>query len=119
LPYFGPDTQKDAPSALKNMVEYSHKRTGLPVFVTENGIDTADDRDRAWYIPQALSGLHEAMDNGVPVIGYLHWSLLDNFEWQRGYGPRYGLASVDRNTFRRTLKPSAAVYGRIVRSNAL
>jgi beta-glucosidase len=119
LPYFGPDTQKDAPSALKNMVEYSHKRTGLPVFVTENGIDTADDRDRAWYIPQALSGLHEAMDNGVPVIGYLHWSLLDNFEWQRGYGPRYGLATVDRNTFRRTLKRSAAVYSRIVRSNAL
>ena len=62
---------------------------------------------------------HEAIGNGVPVIGYCHWSLMDNFEWQRGYGPKYGLASVDGNTFRRTLKPSAAVYSRIVRSNAL
>ena len=66
-----------------------------------------------------LAELQQAIAGGVPVIGYLHWSLLDNFEWQQGYGPKYGLASVDSQTFKRTLKPSAAVYRAIVRANAV
>lgn len=107
------------PLALRNMVEYAHQRTGKPVFVTENGLETDDDRRRAWYIPQVLAGLHEAIAKGVPVIGYMHWSLIDNFEWLQGYKPHFGLASVDPTTFARTLKPSAAVYGRIARANAV
>ena len=107
------------PSALRNMVEYAHEATGKPVFVTENGLETPDDRRRAWYIPQAIAALHEAMDKGVPVLGYMHWSLLDNFEWLQGYGPKFGLASVDRKSFKRTLKPSASVYRRIIRTNAV
>ncbi len=103
------------PLALRNAVEYAHKRTGKPVFVTENGLETDDDRRRAWYIPQVLAGLQEAIAAGVPVIGYMHWSLLDNFEWLQGYKPHFGLASVDRTTFERKLKPSAAVYRQIVR----
>ncbi|WP_295640326.1 family 1 glycosylhydrolase [Novosphingobium sp.] len=107
------------PSALRNMVEYAHQRTGKPVFVTENGLETDDDRRRAWYIPQVLAGLHQAIESGLPVIGYMHWSLIDNFEWLQGYKPHFGLASVDRTTFERKLKPSAAVYGRIARSGRI
>lgn len=125
LPFADPSEQRQpslrspAPIALKNTVEYAHQRTGLPIFVTENGIETENDERRGWYIPQALAGLHDAIAGGVPVIGYCHWSLIDNFEWQRGYGPKFGLASVDRQTFRRTLKPSASVYRRIAGANSL
>ena len=59
------------------------------------------------------------MDEGIPVKGYMHWSLLDNFEWIFGYRPRLGLFAVDRQTFKRTDKPSAAVYGAIARRNGL
>ncbi|MEO6091707.1 MAG: family 1 glycosylhydrolase [Novosphingobium sp.] len=107
------------PSALRNTVEYAHQQTGKPIFVTENGIETENDARRAWYIPQVLGELHQAISGGVPVIGYLHWSLLDNFEWGSGFGPKFGLAQVDRQTFKRTLKPSSAVLRRIVLRNAV
>ena len=76
-------------------------------------------RMRAAFIPAALAGLKAAIDAGIPVRGYIHWTLLDNFEWIFGYGPKYGLCAVDRQSFRRTAKPSAAVYGAIARRNAL
>lgn len=107
------------PQALRNTVEYVHQQTGKPIFVTENGLETPDDRRRAWYIPQVLSQLHDAMDAGVPVMGYMHWSLIDNFEWLQGYKPQFGLAAVDRETYARKLKPSAAVYRQIIRANAV
>jgi beta-glucosidase len=107
------------PTALRNMVEYAYEKTGKPIFVTENGIETDDDKRRSWYIPQVLAHLHESIEKGVPVIGYCHWSLLDNFEWQSGFRPKFGLASVDRDTFKRTLKPSASVYGGIARANSV
>ncbi len=56
------------------------------------------------------------MRDGVPVEGYIHWSLLDNFEWMLGYGPKYGLVAVDRTTFKRTPKASASLLGRIARA---
>jgi beta-glucosidase len=89
------------------------------VLVTENGIETDDDERRVWYVDAALAGLHEAIDSGVPVLGYLHWSLIDNFEWSRGYAPKFGLAPVERSTFARIPKPSAAHLGAIARRNAL
>jgi beta-glucosidase len=107
------------PTALRNTVEYAHQKTGKPIFVTENGLETDNDARRAWYIPQVLSHLHEAIEKGVPVIGYMHWSLLDNFEWLQGYHPKFGLASVDRTTFKRTLKPSSKVLAQIARRNAV
>ncbi|MET0364798.1 MAG: family 1 glycosylhydrolase [Sphingobium sp.] len=107
------------PTALRNTVEYVHEATGKPIFVTENGLETDDDRRRAWYIPQVLTHLHEAIEKGVPVIGYMHWSLMDNFEWLAGFKMKFGLAEVEHQTFKRTLKPSAAVLGRIARANAI
>ena len=60
-------------------------------------------------------GLAQAMADGVPVLGYCHWTLMDNFEWTSGYGHQLGLHSVDRDTFERTAKPSAGVYSALVR----
>ena len=105
------------PESLANAVRYVHQMTGKPIMVTENGVGTNDDRLRAAYIPAVLAGLSRVMAEGVPVLGYVHWSLLDNFEWIFGYGPKYGLCSVDRTSFARVPKPSAKVYGAIARRN--
>lgn len=107
-----------APS-LAGAVRYAHEASGVPIMVTEHGVNTADDRKRADLIPAALGHLRDAMAEGVPVLGYCHWSLLDNFEWVFGYGPKYGLCAVDRTTFARTPKPSAQVLGRIAQANAV
>ncbi|MEY4761570.1 MAG: hypothetical protein RLZZ200_1426 [Pseudomonadota bacterium] len=107
-----------APS-LAGAVRYVHAATGVPIVVTEHGVSADDDALRAWLIPAALRELAAVMQEGVPVQGYVHWSLLDNFEWVFGYRPHYGLCAVDRKTFRRTPKASAAVYGAIARRNAL
>jgi beta-glucosidase len=101
------------PASLEGAIRYAHEATGLPVIVTENGIDTPDDSRRAAYIPLAVAGMQRAIAAGIPVRGYIHWSLLDNFEWIFGYVPRLGLAEVDQKTFRRTLKPSASVLRKL------
>jgi beta-glucosidase len=94
-------------------------RLGKPVMVTENGIADADDDQRAGYLVAHLRQAHRALADGVDLRGYIHWSLLDNFEWAEGFTKRFGLAAVDRATLRRTLRPSARVYSQIARSNAL
>jgi beta-glucosidase len=90
-----------------------------PLLVTENGIATADDEERIAYTTEALASVHEAIAEGVPVEGYYHWSLLDNFEWVAGYAPTFGLVAVDRETFERTPKPSLDWLGRVAKANAL
>lgn len=106
------------PDTLAQAVRYIHQATGRPILVTEHGAVAADDRARVALIPAALRGLRQAMDEGVPVLGYYHWTLMDNFEWHSGYAPKLGLATVDRVSFKRTLKPSAQVLARIARANA-
>nr|WP_308432909.1 family 1 glycosylhydrolase [Novosphingobium pokkalii] len=69
--------------------------------------------------PCGAAPLRQAMASGVPLLGYIHWSLLDNFEWIFGYKPQFGLVSVDRQTFKRSLKPSALVLSRIARANGV
>lgn len=102
------------PLSLAGAVRYAYAATGRPVLVTEHGMATADDALRAAFLAPALDGLHEAMADGIPVLGYLHWTLLDNFEWIFGYAFRYGLHEVDRTTFDRTPKPSAKAYAALV-----
>ena len=92
---------------------------GLPLLVTENGIATADDEERIAYADEALRSVLSAIQDGAPVEGYWHWSLLDNFEWIHGYGPTFGLVAVDRKTFSRTPKPSLSWLGRVAKQNAL
>ena len=107
------------PLSLAGAVRYAHEATGVPVFVTEHGLAHLDDTQRAAFLSPALEGLLDAIEDGVPVVGYLHWTLLDNFEWIFGYDVRFGLHEVNRETFARTPKPSAAVYAAIACANAV
>ena len=91
----------------------------MPIYVTENGIGTDDDAKRVAFVGEALEGVGRCLADGIDVRGYFYWSLLDNFEWALGYGPRFGLVDVDRTTFTRTPKPSAAWLGAIARANRL
>ncbi len=103
-----------SPEALPVVAAEAHRATGVPVFVTENGINTGDDTQRVRHLRASVAGLAAAIDKGLPVLGYIHWSLLDNFEWSSGYVPRFGLVAVDRKTFVRTPKPSLAAYRRLI-----
>lgn len=105
------------PGALTGAIEYAHSVTGKPIMVTEHGINSENDADREWIITESLKVLQQAVANGLPVWGYTHWSFLDNFEWIFGYGPKFGLCAVDRQTMKRTRKPSSFVYEAIARSN--
>ncbi|MBN1871790.1 MAG: glycoside hydrolase family 1 protein [Candidatus Omnitrophica bacterium] len=107
------------PEGLYSMLMEYHQRYGLPILITENGICTNDDFDRIDFIKLHLRQIHRAIKDGADIIGYLHWSLLDNFEWSHGYAPRFGLIEVDYNNQRRTIKPSARIYAEIIKSNAV
>jgi beta-glucosidase len=104
-------------------VEYCARRaaamTGIPVLLTESGIATDDDAERITYLSEVLRGVRRALDDGVDIRGYFVWSLLDNFEWSNGFGPKFGLHSVDPTTFVRQAKPSASWFGAVARSNGL
>ncbi|WP_243058480.1 glycoside hydrolase family 1 protein [Nocardioides sp. SR21] len=104
------------PLSLAGAVRYAHSVAGVPILVTEHGMSTSDDTQRADFLEPSLAGLHAVMDEGVPVLGYIHWTLLDNFEWVFGYQHQLGLHEVDRETFERTPKPSAGVYAALVKS---
>lgn len=103
------------PESLAGAVRYAHEVSGVPVFVTEHGMSTHDDTLRAAFLEPSIAALLALRDSGVPVLGYTHWSLLDNYEWIFGFEGMLGLHSVDRDTFIRTPKPSAAEYARLVR----
>lgn len=102
------------PDSLRGAVEYAYSVARVPILVSEHGVGTPDDSIRAAFLEPSLEGLAQAIADGVPVIGYCHWTLMDNFEWIFGYGPQLGLHSVDRETFERTAKPSAEVYRGLV-----
>lgn len=108
------------PEALGEAVRHTAEVVGrdVPVLVTENGIATADDDRRVAYTARALASLAEAMDEGIDVRGYLHWSALDNYEWG-SYRPTFGLIAVDRHTFARTPKESARWLGGLARDRRL
>ena len=89
-------------------------RYGKPVIITENGIADADDDQRPAYIVAHARQMLHALDDGVDLRGYMHWTLLDNFEWAEGFEQRFGLATRDRQ-----LRPSARVYEKIARTNGL
>lgn len=107
------------PDALGIAVRHAWEVTGgVPILITENGIATADDEQRIDYTREALLHLKKAMDEGIDVRGYLHWSLLDNYEWGH-WGPTFGLIEVDRETFERKPKPSLAWLGEVAKRGDL
>lgn len=107
------------PQSLEAAIRYTYAQTGKPIYVTENGLATENDARRCAYIPLAIQGVANCLRDGLPVKSYVHWSLLDNFEWVFGYGPKLGLVAVDRATQKRTPKPSAVVLGDIAKANRI
>ena len=91
----------------------------LPVIITENGICTTDDDLRWEYIKSHLTSVRRAMEKGVNVMGYLYWSLIDNFEWDKGFSPRFGLINIDYKTYKRTIKESAVKFGQVCKTGQL
>ncbi len=94
-------------------------RLGIPLIVTENGVATRDERLRWQYLQQHLQALGRAVARGIPVDGYLFWTLLDNFEWAMGTKARYGLAAVDFATQSRSPRPAARLLAAVCRTNSL
>lgn len=88
-----------------------------PIYITENGLSDAKDSQREWFITETLKNLCRAIADGVDVRGYLHWSLMDNFEWAHGFWPRFGLIEIDQKTLVRKIRPSALVYRKFIHKN--
>jgi len=91
----------------------------LPVFILENGICTPDDTLRMEYIRGHLLNVYRAIQEGVTVLGYIYWSLLDNFEWDKGFAPRFGLIDVDYRNYKRTIRESARKFAEVCKTGVL
>lgn len=98
------------PQGIQNVLEEVYGRYKLPLFITENGLADAEDNNRPWFIEETFKAMSNAIKNGVDLRGYFHWSLLDNFEWDKGFWPKFGLFKVDFTTFERTPRESSKVY---------
>lgn len=99
------------PDALEHVLRRVHKDFTGSLIVTENGIAIADDTRRIAFIQCALDGVQRCLADGLPIKGYCYWSLMDNFEWQKGFSMTFGLIAVDRETMQRTPKPSLTFLG--------
>ena len=95
------------------------KKYNLPIYVTENGLADIKDEKRGKFIKDHLKWIHKVISESVDVRGYLYWSLLDNFEWDKGFWPRFGLVEIDYETLERKIRPSAYEYAKICKSNIL
>lgn len=102
------------PESLEHVIRRVSAELPVPILVTENGIATADDKERVEFLEKVLKGV-SACKEQLPLLGYLHWSFCDNFEWQKGFGMQFGLVAVDRETMQRTPKPSLEVLGAYAR----
>lgn len=96
------------PEGLLPILTHTYSRFKKPIIITENGLADSKDRLRKWWIEQTIIAMTRALSQGVDLRGYLHWSLLDNFEWESGWWPKFGLVAVDRdNDMKRAIRPSA------------
>lgn len=108
------------PSGLRYVLDWAYKRYRRPIYVTENGIADAKDLMRERYLVEHLKQIHDAIDeDGVPVRGYFHWSLINNYEWSDGYKMQFGLFKVDMETKNRTPTKTVSTYREIATRNTL
>ncbi len=105
------------PEAIGGTIRHAAQVARIPIIVTENGLSSADDARRVEYLQRALRSVANSMEDGIDVRGYFCWSAFDNFEWNNGYRPKFGIIEVDRATQKRTPKPSAHWLGAIARAN--
>ena len=107
------------PEGLYDCLEYLGNEVRLPVIVTENGIGTTDETQRIFYMDAHIRQVHRAIENGIPVKGYMCWSLTDNYEWDKGYFMRFGLVNIDFTTQKRTIKEGGKWYAELIARNGL
>lgn len=122
IPQPGPASdmgQEIYPQGLYKYTQLVWKRYRKPIIVTENGIADRDDTLRPQYITNHVAEVQKLQRDGVDMRGYFYWSLLDNFEWDKGFWPEFGLAQVDRTTQNRSLRPSAQTYKKIIAANTI
>lgn len=105
------------PRGLYEVIRDIAGQTSLPLIITENGVATTDEEFRIRYIREHLEEVHRATAEGIDIRGYMYWSLTDNYEWQHGYGKRFGLIQIDYATLKRKLKESGRWYARVIREN--
>jgi beta-glucosidase len=125
----GPDWEVYPPALTRTLLWVRERYGDIPLFITENGaafydpphtIDGAiHDPLRVHYLREHILAAHAAIEQGVDLRGYYVWSLLDNFEWGAGYGPRFGIVHVDYSTLVRTPKESALFYAGVIRAHGL
>ncbi len=95
------------------------KKYNLPIIITENGLADFEDKYRADFIKDHLFWVHKAIQERVNVQGYFYWSFMDNFEWESGFWPRFGLVEINYKTLERKIRPSAWEYAKICKNNKL
>ena len=102
------------PEALLDILQRTNAHfPDKPIIITENGLADAKDRYRQWWLHESMVAIDSALSQGIPVEGYLHWSLLDNFEWAEGWWPKFGLVGIDmQNGLKRIIRPSALWWAR-------
>ena len=116
----GPKTDIDweiYPEGLGRILPDIYKSYHLPILISENGIADAKDLKRADFLKSHIEQIRMVKEQGVPVIGYLHWALTDNFEWAAGFAPRFGLVEMDYATGERKPRPSFAAYREMIRQS--
>lgn len=103
------------PSDIEHVLTHLHEKYHKPIMITENGLADMNDTHRKWWLTETIIGIQKALAQDVNLLGYIHWSLLDNFEWDKGFWPHFGLFAVDPKTMKRTPRPSAQWFGKVIK----
>jgi len=103
------------PRDIEFVLQRLHRKFKLPIIVTENGVADQHDQYRQWWLAETIMAMQRALNKGVKLEGYLHWSLIDNFEWAYGFWPRFGLIKVNHQTMERTARPSAVWFAKTIK----
>jgi beta-glucosidase len=110
----------NVPQGLYDSLQWAvHTFPNMPIIVTENGVECADDHIRPRYLAQHIHMMWRAVNFNWPIKGYFHWTLVDNFEWERGWTQRFGLWALEVETQKRTKRPSADLYAALCKENGL
>lgn len=104
------------PDKIRQLTKKLYDKYKKPILITESGVADRNDQYRKWWIAQSVKAMDGALKDGVPLLGYIHWSLLDNFEWAEGFWPRFGLIEVNYKTMQRRVRPSAQWYARLIKT---
>lgn len=108
------------PEGLYAVIKMIYNRYRKPLYITENGLADAEDRNRTYFIEESIRNMQRALEEDIDLRGYLHWSLIDNFEWAHGFWPKFGLIEIDRdNDLQRKIRKSAYRYAEIIKNNGI